>query len=124
MADPDMQCSMFKGNGTVTSIIAPSDPDQLLSKKRVGHFALGPRASYPVGRVAMQEAEIDRRAQTETPFYISGIIRYRDIFEGSVDHVTKYCFNVTTWPDTEGRKSPFFAPCRDWNCTDDECKRP
>ncbi len=70
----------------------------------------------------MKQSEIERRANTDKPWFIEGAIQYKDIFEGSEPHVTKYCVVVFMWTGTDGGYRPFLSPCAKWNCTDKECE--
>jgi hypothetical protein len=57
--------------------------------------------------------------------FVYGVIRYRDVFENSPLHETKFCFGIGRFigkPSDPTDIHPIFTPCAHWNCSDDECK--
>lgn len=51
----------------------------------------------------------------------SGTIHYRDVFENTPDHRTKYCYMIGVTGDEFGNAIPAPIRCPRWNCADNEC---
>jgi hypothetical protein len=50
------------------------------------------------------------------------VIHYYDIFPGTKEHVTKFCFAIGAEKTAENEIKPRYGSCRHWNCADEECK--
>ncbi|QLH69597.1 hypothetical protein [Rhodopseudomonas palustris] len=99
---------------------APRDPSQIVSK---GTALIGPKGQYlPEGTqsgILVKTAE--ELAASRGKYFIRGVARYRDLFKGSEEHITKYCFAVTPYLEGNILKAGI-QRCLYWNCADDECK--
>jgi hypothetical protein len=120
--DPISHCN-FRTKGGKELVSDPEDPAEAYSMKGadIRKYPLGPHAKVIVGRAAIYEAEINKLANESRPWYISGIVRYNDVFQGSRLHQTKYCYTVTMWSGINAVATPFLLPCDRWNCADEEC---
>jgi hypothetical protein len=87
---------------------------------------LGPktRTSLPgIGViVGGQFDELDALRSGAERAFVQGVIWYSDIFPDTKRHVTMFCFQIRNDPITSGDGRPTFGPCRNHNCTDDDCE--
>lgn len=116
------------------------DPDKLavdIEKNASGDSSpwnygiLGAKAKmtldYGGNRVFVHERLISNLPDfTKGKIMWQGVIRYHDIFPGTPEHLTKFCYFVRT--DRAGPKgrigAPYLTQCGGHtNCADDECKR-
>ncbi len=54
--------------------------------------------------------------------FIQGVARYRDVFPGTDEHVSKFCFRLMAI-SKDGELFPDFFRCKHHNCADEECQR-
>jgi hypothetical protein len=115
----------------------PRDPSFLLSFRNEVFDVLG-RQTYPLGPdtelpPALPPTKIGSelfgkiRSGQFGHFYY-GIVRYKDVFDSSTIHITKYCFSINNEVMGDGGlsgtgRTPFYTICKHWNCTDEECER-
>jgi hypothetical protein len=52
---------------------------------------------------------------------VSGIVGFRDVFKGTIEHKLKFCFIITTKDMWDGNSPPGYSSCEFWNCVDDYC---
>jgi len=113
-------------------INAPEDPKALLDRpdfRKEAHInmyklPIGPRDEVPVGSAMIIQLHIDQMASGDnSPFYY-GAIRYFDFPDRKTSHVTEFCYDLVNalYIGKEG-KVPIAAPCKYWNCNDQECDR-
>ncbi|MCE9650243.1 MAG: hypothetical protein K8R18_11540 [Parvibaculum sp.] len=103
----------------------PYSPDKSESGYELNSFriVLGPHGTAPIDGMALPILNVARSipygrfSQT----YEYGILRYRDIFPGTPEHITKFCYKVVLAPNEHGVSVPTYRLCRHWNCADDEC---
>jgi hypothetical protein len=99
-----------------------------IGSEKVPIFA-GPKASFGGSLVNKTGDELAEVKAGTKYFYMWGEARYRDIFIGTPEHVTKFAYQVTVLGD------PTKAPSTDnviqltpsilprYNCADEECER-
>jgi hypothetical protein len=125
MNSPDAHCVFDVENGKMMPIGEPTDPAKAYGRKGVsiGRYPLGPRDKVTIGKVYVLEKRIIQTTiSSKHPWYLSGVIFYNDVFAGTLQHQTKYCYTIVMWPFTGGPDShPLLAPCPKWNCADAEC---
>jgi hypothetical protein len=64
---------------------------------------------------------IQKVARGQTAAYVFGTAQYHDIFERTLPHITKYCFQVDATGDGSPSTLVGYHFCRFWNCADYEC---
>lgn len=89
---------------------------------------LGPKAGTYVDAGAMPIQAFDHVVKGESHLNFWGWATYRDIFDGTPMHITKFCVefiphDVDIGTDTTKWKYST-QPCQHNNCYDDECKAP
>jgi hypothetical protein len=116
MEGQDLYCDFDVEHGQVMPN-TPIDPAKYYGKNGmiIGRYPLGPHAKVIIGKVTATQKQI------AGGWYISGMIYYNDVFAGTVQHQTKYCYIVSLWPFDGPDVQPVFTPCEKWNCVDDEC---
>ena len=70
----------------------------------------------------MTEEYIRDMAVQGQQMYVFGYVKYRDVFAGTINHITKYCFAVSGMTDGDAGPEPSYGRCVHWNCSDAECK--
>jgi hypothetical protein len=116
---------------------SPDDPMSFfdVAEARPQNYVLGPHLALP--RV-LPSLKLDRQMFEEIiggklGRYYYGAIKYHDIFNPEIEHVTKYCFAVNNFitspngmalqgPAGNAKVIPFYTNCPHWNCADDECE--
>ncbi len=96
---------------------------------------LGPGESVPIGTngkangtvngdLNLLNGEIEWMADNLQQVFYAGVIRYRDVFEGTPEHLTKFCFVIgARRAGKDVPAVPYNAGfCPHWNCADEECK--
>jgi hypothetical protein len=59
--------------------------------------------------------------ESRKAWYISGAIHYRDQFQGTPEHISKFCFAVVSVKDFKANAMrPGYDPCPYWNCIDEK----
>jgi hypothetical protein len=106
----------------------PGDPDEVYYKPEPfhpTHLLLGPKARLPLPLSATGGIGVDllrnviERGWEHAAF---GVIHYYDIFPGTKEHVTKFCFAIGAEKTTQNEIKPRYGVCRHWNCADEECR--
>ncbi len=104
------------------------DPEELLRKNVGAEFAtvdripLNSKSTYTIPGSGYLFRSIDQMAEKRADGYISGVITYDDVFNGSKRHISKFCFviqpvKIGTEPTTVSG-----GLCQYWNCVDEnEC---
>jgi hypothetical protein len=102
----------------------PEDPDNLDAAK-APHVSLfiGPHsARKDMTEVVVADETLSKTLKNGWRPYIFGEVRYRDAFDSTVEHVTKYCYWLSGEPGADGFKAR--TPlCAYWNCADGGCER-
>ncbi len=83
---------------------------------------LNSKATYTIPGMGLPAKSVDELAQRRADGYISGVIRYDDLFRGSPRHISKFCFVIQ--PVKQGSDPTFVTGglCQYWNCVDEvEC---
>lgn len=116
------------GQGIVgyNSPVQPVNPDTFRHTRPI-KLIIGPHASSPIGGIgipiealeALHSAQIENSNQAK--WFIYGQIYYYDLFPGTPEHVTRYCYDIFTKAADDGGLSPSYGLCPHWNCADDEC---
>ena len=108
----------------------PNDPEDARSILQRGGISLraliGPHAKYPIISFGLPAAEgaphgITAILAGKMRAFTYGAIHYHDIFKGTPEHVTKYCFGIGAEKTRDGIR-PQSYPCAHWNCADEECQ--
>ena len=86
-------------------------------------FSVSPHAqTHVVDSGLTKETHADMVKQRWEMIY-AGAIRYRDVFPGTIEHVTKYCYSMmAVGVASDGSSVPVSARCPYWNCTDEQCE--
>jgi hypothetical protein len=109
----------------------PNDPENARGILKNGgislHALIGPHVRYPITSFGLPAAKgasdgIDAILTRKSRAFTYGAIHYHDIFEGTREHVTKYCYGIGA-EETKDGVMPRPYPCSHWNCADDECLR-
>jgi hypothetical protein len=110
----------------------PNDPEVSWRITKDGgtymHALIGPHAKFPISSFGIplsttgNMADVDGLLAGKWRAYTFGAIHYRDIFPGSPDHVTKYCYGLSAEKQKDSTAKLTFYLCSHWNCADDECK--
>jgi len=93
-------------------------------------LVLGPKAKTDLGPVSITPDVID--ALESVPkggswhLYFYGWARYHDIFQATPEHITMFCYEVTSvtgdaYFPRRDEVATFFIACPHHNCTDEEC---
>jgi hypothetical protein len=123
-----------------TQLGVPADPDVIFhspdlrrdTNTRIFNFIIGPKqpVKYPAveSRVGSSIGANTVGGMIEMPNvdwpYFFGEIVYNDVFMGTPNHVTKYCFQTTGVQAGDATHTGGFliGYCRHWNCADEECE--
>jgi hypothetical protein len=112
----------------IANLLPPDDPEPWFQTPPppFSRFTglLGPKATDILQgtNVGLPIAAIDKMAEARSNYYFRGVIKYRDFFKETDEHVTKYCFAFI--PYKEGKELKFGVQrCLYWNCADEECKK-
>jgi hypothetical protein len=104
------------------------DPEDLLKKNANSEFSkldripLNLKSTYTIQGNGYPFKYIDDIAEKRADGYISGVITYDDVFNGSKRHISKFCFVIQ--PVKRGTEPTTIAGglCQYWNCVDEiEC---
>jgi hypothetical protein len=87
---------------------------------------LGPKAkmnlTHSANRLELHESWIPLMASNKASFTWQGVIRYSDVFPGTEEHVTNFCYVVSVYSARDDQ-TPYLRQCSGRkNCVDDECK--
>jgi hypothetical protein len=86
---------------------------------------VGPEASMDIPASQIPAGAIDGIKAHRLTIVLWGWARYRDVFEGTPEHITRYCAEVTGFygdPSKPGDVvEPVMAMCQSHNCHDEEC---
>ncbi|MBN9545036.1 MAG: hypothetical protein J0I19_06160 [Alphaproteobacteria bacterium] len=76
------------------------------------------------GDLNLVNGEVEWMADNIQQVFYAGVIHYRDVFEGTPEHLTKFCFVIGARRPVKGAPAvPYNAgSCPHWNCADEECK--
>jgi hypothetical protein len=130
------------GRGYDANAPLPPDPaeqfDNSVFHHDKGKYVLGPQDALPP---LIEPFPIDSSTFADIiggrmGRFFYGAIRYRDIFEHSPPHITKYCFTINNFKTGPGgflmstreitapSVTPIYAMRNNWNCADTECDEP
>jgi hypothetical protein len=100
----------------------PLDPEEVFQHPSETD-AFFDRSVAPKGQITVRAgAPLANFFTSRRPWYISGGIHYRDQFEGSEEHISKFCFGVVSVKDPRGTSTsiPGYDACTYWNCIDEK----
>src|ERR1700723_129379 len=122
--------AMFGPSNDPAEAYGPQDPD--LYRQRYDafgdshSFVIAPRAELELresGLIPAKEtfgiAGWNDSDDGTIGYYVLGSIRYHDVFAGTLQHLTKFCYKVTS----NGERKPRTAICSHWNCVEAQCDR-
>ncbi|XAP78483.1 hypothetical protein ABC955_01510 [Citromicrobium bathyomarinum] len=103
----------------------PDDFDFPVDPSKIGTAHAGP-GSHPFQGAPAPEAGIPIRELTAVKenrkyLYVYGWVRYFDIFDGTPEHVTKFCTSPRVTTDFEGKTVFRFVQLERHNCADEGC---
>lgn len=100
----------------------PVDPIEASDRTPRTRMLLSGHQSYELGVSEVTPEYLHAMQAKGQKMYVFGYIRYRDIFPGTPEHITKYCFVVSGLSDPAlGESKPDIGRCLHWNCADNEC---
>lgn len=93
-------------------------------------IVIGPKDSVLSSAYDLFGSDLIAIREGKKHFYIWGVVRYRDVFEGTSEHITRFCvaaMNITgdptkKWHDEDNRLGIDFTTYHRHNCADEECK--
>jgi Sec-independent protein translocase protein TatA len=88
---------------------------------------LGPKSEVFSRGINLTLPMLESAWKTNLHVYLWGWARYRDVFNDSKPHITRYCHDITIapLPNQTGRNTGWTTvphTCPAGNCTDDDCK--
>ena len=88
---------------------------------------LGPKGVFYSSSQTLSVNQLNEISEGSNGYYIWGWAKYRDVFAGTKDHITKYCYRIIVEKKIDPTKqSAIFTyqaqNCERNNCYDDECK--
>ena len=108
----------------VTRLSSPdTDPETLFAYGKRIRASVGPQDTMDTrGTDGGLLGEMLKGPRSNEIFEVfSGTIHYRDVFESTPDHRTKYCYMIGVTGDEFGNAIPAPIRCPRWNCADNEC---
>ena len=105
------------------------DPSTLRASSKVasGSRLLGPQQTTIGGGCQKSTQELSLVIEGHKKMYLVADASYRDIFDGTAAHVTKYCVEIVNITGDLHKGGNDFtvitAPCIVGNCADDECNK-
>ena len=125
----------------IASIVDSGDPDKVdiaFEEGKKFPASLGPKSSIPMNTYIITKEDAQNIRDGKLLVYILGQAKYRDVFDGTPEHITKFCFRlfggigggngataiygVTRVGLTE-RFGVSYRMCFHNNCTDKECTK-
>jgi hypothetical protein len=106
--------------------IGPVDPEVAFARGRPATFLVGPHATITVpiaasSDLSVSNASLKKVKPRQMDSYVFGTIHYRDIFDETPLHITKYCFHIGPDGDHPQDTDVSYHYCRFLNCADHEC---
>jgi hypothetical protein len=101
---------------------APGDPEfafRVFPLKGMG--IMGPNAEPTASVSANIPVEAIKQSTKGKRSLVSGIVGFRDVSKGTIEHKLKFCFIITTKDMWDGNSPPGYSSCEFWNCVDDYC---
>jgi hypothetical protein len=83
------------------------------------HLYIGPKSEISSSEMTVPNSEIISVREHRGRLYLWGWITYRDIFDDTAPHITKFCHEVIEIPNAMGQV--VYSLCPRNNCTDEEC---
>jgi hypothetical protein len=90
---------------------------------------ISPKGSYNSHLVIIPQFQLENVLKKQTIYFFWGTASYRDVFNGTEEHITKYCYYIDPFYVEYLGSSPPKASyryesrqCEKGNCIDDECK--
>jgi hypothetical protein len=121
---------------TISDLALPNDPEDIflktpkevygheptLNQRRSGDL-LGPKAQMILvgSQTGLPDNVVAKMTTDRTNYYVRGVIHYHDVFRGTEEHVTKFCFAAIPYNDGKEFKIGV-ERCLYWNCADADCK--
>ena len=114
------------------NVSASPDPDSFNDNDE--YFRISRDGTAPVGvggkfnsdgaGLPIVNGSVDWNRQGYEKDYFFGSIHYRDMFTGTPEHITKFCFVLRGKKNDEGTDLDLYNAgyCPYWNCSDEECK--
>jgi hypothetical protein len=115
--------AVFPGNGNGKASITP-DPKP---HEEIRAF-IGPKGTASLSPDEIPLSLLKAIFDSSTPLHFRGEAMYQDVFDRTKQHITKYCYQVSTlgrysaFDNPKWTYSPVVRQCDTGNCTDDECK--
>jgi hypothetical protein len=100
------------------SFAYPDTGDQILT-----HVLLAPRQQLSTTRFLFDSDLLQRTRNGTAHAYVYGWLSYHDVFAGTPEHITKFCYEVRFLNDPFSRTNLAFETnlCPHHNCADEDC---
>jgi hypothetical protein len=108
-------------------LYTPRDPEDVYEEKRqttptISRIPLNAKSVTASGSASFTMSHIDDMAKKRADGYVYGFVRYQDVFKGSQEHISKFCFVVQPVKTGDSPTRITSGLCRYWNCVDEkEC---
>ncbi|HEY1598944.1 MAG TPA: hypothetical protein VGG64_05045 [Pirellulales bacterium] len=104
----------------------PKDPEVAFPTGNSISLVVGPHTTVTLpislnSDLLIPNDTIQKVAKGQTALYVFGTAHYHDVFERTLLHITKYCFQVDATGDGAPGTKVSYHFCRFWNCADYEC---
>ncbi len=138
LIDPLVETLLRNGHPQAEINNSPNDPESFfaIADARPQTYALGPHVELPRTSppITINGQLFQDIVGARVGKFYYGAIRYHDMFDPSIEHITKYCFAVNNFvastngiapqgPAIKATAMPFYTICPHWNCADDECEQ-
>jgi hypothetical protein len=130
--DPDIIFEQLRANPVTSKVslrfivsedFQPTPMTENISSTSLRSF-VGAKAKSHIWPVIIRPIDLEGVFNRSLRMQISGTFRYRDVFEDTPEHTTKFCMEITARKSETGEITPIEGgACFHWNCTDNECKR-
>jgi hypothetical protein len=99
----------------------PLDPEEVFQHPSETD-AFSERSVAPKGQISVISCmPLSNFFESRKAWYISGAIHYRDQFQGTSEHISKFCFAVVSVKDFKANSMlPGYDACPYWNCIDEK----
>jgi hypothetical protein len=117
-------------NKTLPQAIGESERTEPIRNEQWNYGVLGPKAAMTLdyaARTGIKDDQISGIGRGLFRFLFTGVILYKDVFSGTAEHVTKFCYAMGVDPGPDPSRpvygTPFGTQCGGHtNCADDECE--
>lgn len=95
----------------------PIDPEEIFRSPSETDYFFN-RSVAPKGKIDVRGGmPMSRFFTDKNTWYVHGAIHYRDQFEGSKEHISKFCFSLVSVRDYKSNTTrPAYDACPFWNC--------